>query len=66
MSTARPKINWADGDPLATAITRITELKDQRDAYLNAFRHRHTNNGKNDTCAKCGLDLRDPIHHGAF
>lgn len=26
------------------------------------FRHRHIDNGIDDTCQSCGLDLRDTIH----
>lgn len=30
-----------------------------------AFSHHHVNNGHNrdDSCAVCGLDLRDKVHH---
>ena len=28
----------------------------------NTFRHNHVNNGQDDTCRACGLDLRDPVH----
>lgn len=24
--------------------------------------HTHVNNGQDDACAKCGLDLRNPVH----
>ena len=34
---------------------RVEELE-------NTFKHMHANNGENDACKKCGLDLRDPIH----
>lgn len=53
-------------------------LKDELNSYLmatqamahrldlgrirRAFKHTHLNNGKDDTCKDCGLDLRDSIH----
>lgn len=42
----------------------LETLRKDNARYLSAFRHRHVNNGHNqdDSCAKCGLDLRDEIH----
>ena len=36
----------------------------QREYYalINAFRHIHVNNGVDDACRQCGLDLRNPVH----
>jgi hypothetical protein len=32
-------------------------------AYLRkTFEHTHVNNGKDDGCAECGLDVRNPVH----
>ena len=28
--------------------------------------HYHANNGTDDSCAECGLDLRNVIHHRSF
>lgn len=39
-------------------------LKADHDSLLAAFRHTHEK-GEGDTCAKCGLDLRNPIHKRA-
>jgi len=33
--------------------------------YRAAFGHYHTAGVNGDKCAKCGLDLRDPIHYRA-
>lgn len=30
--------------------------------WREAFKHMHVNNGKNDSCKQCGLDLRNEIH----
>jgi len=31
-------------------------------ALREAFSHTHVNNGENDNCKECGLDLRNMIH----
>lgn len=59
--------------PLAKFITNLREHRDQlrarvaeleadKRSYLQAFHHRHVNNGTDDACKQCGLDLRNPIH----
>lgn len=32
------------------------------DTLRRAFAHTHVNNGTDDACAECGLDLRNPVH----
>lgn len=29
---------------------------------IKAFKHFHENNGIDDSCRECGLDLRNPVH----
>lgn len=29
---------------------------------IKAFKHFHQNNGADDSCRECGLDLRNPVH----
>jgi len=36
----------------------ITEV----DSLRKAFEHTHVNNGEDDACAECGLDIRNPVH----
>jgi hypothetical protein len=44
---------------LAEANRRLEDLG----RYRKTFEHVHVNDQSGtDTCAKCGLDLRDPIH----
>ena len=40
----------------------IEELQRKLERLLETFRHRHANNGKDDSCFICGLDLRNEIH----
>ena len=43
-------------------FAKIDALVAERDRYMDAFKHDHKASGNGDACAKCGLDLRDPIH----
>lgn len=47
-------------DPKAVEI--IGKLQSELNEVLATFKHRHVNNGENDACKKCGLDLRHEIH----
>ena len=38
------------------------EIERDKNQLLMAFAHRHDNNGTDDACARCGLDLRNPVH----
>jgi len=38
------------------------ELERELNEVMESFRHIHVNNGKDDGCKKCGLDLRHEIH----
>jgi len=56
-------------DKLHDAIVRAERAEAERDAlrrdvrqYLKAFVHYHVNNGTDDACKQCGLDLRNPVH----
>ena len=43
----------------------VSELRDEnktRRKALEKFQHWHINNGLNDACANCGLDLRNEVH----
>jgi hypothetical protein len=35
---------------------------DEIDRLRKAFAHHHVSNILDDSCSRCGLDLRDPIH----
>jgi len=41
---------------------RADTLARERDQLLATFRHTHVNNGVDDACKQCGLDLRNEIH----
>ena len=43
------------GNTMADAALEIKKLR-------IIFGHIHENNGIDDACAECGLDLRNPIH----
>lgn len=43
-------------------LKRANKLMAEQEQYLKAFSHIHKSNGVDDTCATCGLDLRNPIH----
>lgn len=51
---------------LRTEIERLRKVvrdyEKDVEGYFNAFCHFHANNQVDDVCARCGLDLRDPIH----
>lgn len=40
----------------------LSEAKQKVEALTSMFRHYHVNNGSNDVCKSCGLDLRDSVH----
>ena len=40
----------------------ISKLRAQLIRWRTAFKHIHINNGIDDSCKTCGLDLRDDIH----
>ena len=42
----------------------MTWIRDECDRLRAAFRHYHTKSAEDgdDSCAACGLDLRDPVH----
>ncbi len=40
----------------------ISKLRAQLIRWQMTFKHIHVNNGVNESCNKCGLDLRDDIH----
>jgi len=42
--------------------SEIERLNGELTKIRNAFMHVHENNESDDTCKKCGLDLRNPIH----
>lgn len=44
------------------AWNHATRLETELEQVLQAFRHCHVNNGADDACKKCGLDLRHEIH----
>lgn len=48
--------------PSNRAIAEMRQLKRDVDSYKKAFSHMHVNNGYDDSCKQCGLDLRNPIH----
>lgn len=53
------------GDVMDRALTAERDLGYARAeiaTYVGAFRHPHVNNGEDDACRQCGLDLRNPIH----
>lgn len=41
-------------------------MEQEHAAWLKTFRHIHVNNGTDDACARCGLDLRNRIHFVAL
>lgn len=42
---------------------RMEQLQRDNAAYLKAFKHYHVaSDDGSDSCAECGLDLRNPIH----
>jgi uncharacterized protein with PIN domain len=47
-------------DPKAVEI--IGKLQSELNTVLKIFRHVHVNNGEDDACKKCGLDLWHEIH----
>lgn len=48
------------------AAVQISDANRETMRYVRTFRHRHVNNGKDDSCKQCGLDLRDLMHLGEF
>lgn len=40
----------------------IELLKAEIEILIDAFSHIHVNNGKDDNCKKCGLDLWHKVH----
>jgi predicted RNase H-like nuclease (RuvC/YqgF family) len=44
---------------LNRALSRATK---ESQTLRATFRHIHVNNGLDDACRQCGLDLRNPIH----
>lgn len=36
--------------------------KKEINGFIKAFCHFHINNGVDDSCKECGLDLRNPVH----
>lgn len=51
-----------NGNEATIAWSHATQMEAELDEVLQAFRHRHVNNGENDVCKQCGLDLRHEIH----
>lgn len=47
---------------LKAASDLLKEQARELERLIGAFKHMHVNNGLDDSCDKCGLDLRDPIH----
>jgi seryl-tRNA synthetase len=41
---------------------KLQSLETELDQLLKTFEHTHVNNGEDDACAECGLDLRNRIH----
>lgn len=43
---------------------KIADLKEQIEKLEKVFGHYHVNSGEggDDSCKKCGFDLRNPIH----
>ena len=50
------------GSELEIANRQIRKMEAENERYLKAFRHYHVNDYDGDSCAECGLDLRDPVH----
>ena len=50
------------GGLLDEAAKRIAELERRIIALETRFIHYHENNGVDDICDKCGLDLFDKVH----
>ena len=48
---------------LEQTLSKDTEILADYNELLETFKHTHRNNGVDDSCAKCGLDLRNKIHH---
>ena len=52
---------WASNE-----IDRLTEGQEQQaaeiESLISIYRHYHQNNGQDDACRQCGLDLRNEIH----
>lgn len=48
--------------PSKEADAVISELEKELDTMRSTFQHIHVNNGEDDSCLECGLDLRNPIH----
>jgi hypothetical protein len=47
---------------------KLAGIEERQADYNDLFRiavHTHVNNQKDDTCAKCGLDLRHIVHRRA-
>lgn len=62
-----PWPSFVNAEPTSELVqlrTRITELEEERDRYLNTFKHTHVagRDGRIDRCHECGLDIRDAIH----
>lgn len=56
---------WVPADFCQTLERELNSRKDmERDLnlMLATFRHIHVNNGQDDSCRQCGLDLRHPVH----
>ena len=45
-----------------TLCDELDKAREENRKLLETFSHVHINNGKDDICLKCGLDLRDPVH----
>jgi len=43
-------------------LRELRRAEKDREILLQVFRHLHANNGQDDSCQKCGLDIRHPIH----
>lgn len=60
------ELNRMEEIPLHSDVARlVAELRSaqaENERLLGAFRHWHVNNGTNDACRQCGLDLRDEVH----
>ena len=59
-SCSHPGRQWKERAERAEA-ERDALRRDVRQ-YLKAFVHYHVNNGTDDACKQCGLDLRNPVH----
>ncbi len=62
MSCGNPDPADGEGTTPQEVKESVESIIQERNQLLSTFRHTHVNNGTDDTCKKCGLDLRHPIH----